>query len=82
MNLQKQFTDTRKALVDSVRVIRVMEDQLKAADALAKAVKSVADGLENHIADEQRAPYAFYKELTEALAAYETVRGSNDLREA
>lgn len=51
-------------------------EQLRAADELAKAVRSVMNGLENHFADEQSAPARFHHELSEALASYEKLRGS------
>lgn len=41
MNLQLKFTQTRQALVESLRIIGILQGHVHAADALVKACENI-----------------------------------------
>lgn len=76
MNIHKKITDPRKALVEAMSIMRIMQEHLNAADDLAKAAETVSMYARiNHmcIGDYSEVidrPLAVYKALREPCAAW------------
>lgn len=76
MNLQKKFTDPRKALREAMQIMTIMQEHLRAADCLARAAETVSMYARiNHMqigdyAEVIDGPLAVYKALREPCAAW------------